>query len=225
MNQNFNSADLENELRDGIRARNIDSSATQKDILGLALWARDRIHGKAVPQPTLRKRMAGSSLTLCVDLYQSMASLAVIGGSSAISVLVRSVVESYALGFWLAHVASDHAITQYSVGRETKTLKPLLNAIYKSPHAGKSRLVATVEDVSVFDSLTHGGIRQMMLRNINGQILGSARNRGVDLPLVTLGAQMCVLSVETFIREIFEDECASLEALQEGQILIGKILS
>lgn len=221
---NFDRPELEDRLRDQIRIGAINSPTKKQHILDLALWAHGLIHGTAVPSPTLRKRMVGSSLTLCIDLYQSTASLAIIGGSAAISVLARSVVESYALGFWLAHVASDSVIDQYAAGHETKTLKPLLKAIYKSPHASRSRLAITTDDASMLDSITHGGIRQMMLRNINGPTLGSAKNRGLDLSAVLIGAQMCVFSVETYIRELLEDEAHSLKAFEQGHALINRII-
>ncbi|MCA8275047.1 hypothetical protein LGN17_21410 [Burkholderia sp. AU30280] len=209
---------------DEIKYRNAAARAPE-----IAVWARSFIHGIEVPKPNLRKRLAGSSLALALDLHDSMCALAAIGSRSAIHVLARSVVENYARGFWLACVATPHEIDRFvapkrggSVERLALTLKPLLKRIHAAKKGEQSRLGIDTENAHVLDSLAHGDLGLMNLRNISGYEVGSSSTTALTYAMLLTGATIAVSCAETFVREILDDEPRSLKVFEDGGILIKK---
>jgi hypothetical protein len=195
----------------------------------ISKWAASIVHGVKVPSPNLRKRLAGASLCLALDLYDSMSALAIIGSRSAIHVLVRSVVENYARGFWRACVASQNEIGRFvaPIGKGkvqplTMGLKPLLKSIHASKRGEQSRLGIDTSNAASLDSLTHGDLGLMILRNIGGYEVGAASTTALTYGMLMLGVTIAVSCIETFVREILDEEGRSLEVYKAGGILFSK---
>lgn len=192
-----------------------------KRATNVAIWAGSIIHKVEVPEPNLRKRLAGGSLALSLDLYGSMCCLASLEGKSGVYVLARSVIENYARGFWLACIAKTDEIDKYSKRRMTLTLKPLLRTIRTSQFAAQSRLGIDEKDAGVFDSLTHGDIGHMLLRNINGAQIGTTTDHTASAGMLFIGATIAVSCVENYVREILDDKIRSEKLFKEGMILVA----
>jgi hypothetical protein len=195
----------------------------------ISKWAASIVHGVEVPRPNLRKRLAGSSLCLALDLFDSMSALALIGSRSAIHVLARSVVENYARGFWIACVASQNEIERFMAPKSkgkvqplTTSLKPLLKSIHASKRGEQSRLGIDTGNSALLDSFAHGDLRLMILRNVSGYEIGAASTTVLTYLTLMLGVTIAVSCVETFVREILDDEQRSLEEFKAGGILFSK---
>jgi len=195
----------------------------------ISKWATSIVHGVEVPRPNLRKRLASASLCLALDLHDSMSALAVIGSRSAIHVLARSVVENYARGFWIACVASQNEIERFVAPKNkgnvqplTMSLKPLLKSIHASKRGEQSRLGIDTSNSASLDSFAHGDLGLMILRNISGYEVGAASTTVLTYQMLIIGVTIAISCVETYVREILDDEQRSLEVFKAGGILVSK---
>ncbi|NOS87909.1 MAG: hypothetical protein HOP34_05100 [Methylococcaceae bacterium] len=191
-------------------------------------WAVKNIHQVSIPNPNLRKRLAGSSFTLAIDLFNCTLILGKESAQSGVCVLARSILECYVRGFWLAYVADDSTIERFSKNQSTKTLKPLIGAIKKSKSNSipKNSLADLENKVHTLDSITHGGLAHMKLRNISDDKIGTNLSKQNMTPLFILfGASVVVNCVEQFTRSLLEDEFRSIEQLDEGTDFLSQLLT
>ena len=60
---------------------------------------------------------------MSLDLFDNMSVLAMMGGKAAIPVLARSVVESYARGFWIACIADVNELERFMVSKKAASTR------------------------------------------------------------------------------------------------------
>ncbi|SBT16604.1 hypothetical protein MGA5115_00685 [Marinomonas gallaica] len=190
-------------------------------------WAKNRIHRIEVPNPNLRKRLSWTSFGISIDLCDSIQVLCMSGSKTGAFVLLRSSLENYYRGLWIAYVANEETMKRILEGRETKTLKNLIKIVRAAdiPSIETDDLIGLENKVSILDDLAHGGTKAINSRNPGGYEVGSSgMNKNDIFVLLSMSCSTIWLCVEHIIRVSFENEADASLCREEGSILFKKLM-
>lgn len=191
------------------------------------VWAKNRLHRVAVPNPNLRKRLSGASFVTSIDLCGAIQILCLNGSKTGAFVLLRSALENYYRGLWFAYVADEGNMSRFLAGRESNTLKNLIKKVRDAKIASidPEALAGLENKVSLLDDLAHGGIRAMNSRNLGGYEVGSSEMSENDLLiLLSMSCTTIWLCLENITRTSFENEIEANQCREEGSKLFKILL-
>jgi hypothetical protein len=186
----------------------------------IATWAVQRVGGK-VGGIGLRYHLAGTAWANTVDLYMGMTMLAEQKLYSAALTLGRPIVESYAIGFWLMHLATEKELENFEKNYTIpalKSIKALLKKVAAHP-ASRIEDDGLDELARLLNSLTHGDHKLLGLRREISDTRPRAIVRGVS-GVLKLAVWIVGMAVEDMVSTI-QGEPEAVPKLREEWLAIN----
>jgi hypothetical protein len=186
---------------------------------GTADWAAERIQGRQF-QPTVRNRLAGAAYGLALEHQRGMTVLAEAKTYGSTLALLRSAVESFALGYWLLYQANEDQLDAFKRGRMNHTLEPLLRRIADENPMGP-RKEALQRLVQRLNALAHGGIQHLVLR-IGSSTLGPQYSVEDMANALSIGVWVATMAVVDIVGGIMGDTGLAMKMRIEADDLFPR---
>ena len=134
--------------------------------------------------------------------------------------LLRSAVESFALGYWLLYQASDDQLDAFKRGRMTQTLEALMRRIAEENPTGPNR-ESLQRLVQRMNTLTHGGIQHLVMR-IGPSTLGPQYDVDDVANALSIGVWIATMAAVDIVVGIMGDTGLAMTMMVEGEDLFPR---